>query len=186
MFCFTATTHFNGLRDDMIRMVPPMMPNPAFLLTLTGVSEVPGEIGLLVPRTRRVAAVALILLAIRPANIDSAISGVTIRGAPPTPLFLGILRQLFLARAVWRSGVHAAEGRGLWSKIFHPEHSSSRHYPSSDPARCCAVTSLSASLPGSGQRRVAPDRYASGTNFLRIVGKNSVTVGCTGNASRST
>ena len=31
-----------------------------------------------------------------------------------------------------------------------------------------------------------PDRYASGTNFLRIVGKNSVTVGCTGNASRST
>ena len=97
----------------MIRVVPPMMSYPAFLLTLTGVCEVLGEVGLLVPRTRGVAAVALMLLAMQPANIYAAISGVTIRGAPPTTLFPGILLQLFLVTAVWRSGVHAAEDRSL-------------------------------------------------------------------------
>ena len=62
MFFFTATTHFNSMRKDMIPMVPPMLPNPAFLVTITGVCEILGAIGLLVTRTRRVAAVAMILL----------------------------------------------------------------------------------------------------------------------------
>jgi len=62
MFRFTATTHFNSMRAYKIRMVASMMPNPAILATLTGASDGLGAIGLLVPRMRRVAAVALILL----------------------------------------------------------------------------------------------------------------------------
>ena len=46
----------------MIRMVASMMPNPAFLVTLTDVCEGLGAIAFLVLHMRRVAAVALILL----------------------------------------------------------------------------------------------------------------------------
>ena len=102
MFCSTATTHSNGMRDDMARMIPSTTQNPAFVVTLTGVCEGLGAIGLLVPRARRVAAVALILLllSVLPANIYATISGVTFRGAPPTPPFLRILLQLFLTAVV--------------------------------------------------------------------------------------
>jgi hypothetical protein len=33
MFCFTAAAHFNSMRPDMIAMVPPSVPNPAFMVT---------------------------------------------------------------------------------------------------------------------------------------------------------
>ncbi len=56
MFCFTAAAHFNSMRPDMIAMVPPSVPNPEFMVTFTGICEILGAIGLLVPRTRRIAA----------------------------------------------------------------------------------------------------------------------------------
>lgn len=28
MFCFTAAAHFNSMRADLVRMVPPAIPNP--------------------------------------------------------------------------------------------------------------------------------------------------------------
>src|SRR5687768_4856905 len=88
MFCFTAAAHFNSMRPDMIAMVPPFVPNPALMVTFTGICEILGAIGLLIPRTRRLAAIALIvmLIAILPANIHAAQAGVTLRGAPATPL----------------------------------------------------------------------------------------------------
>ena len=52
MFFFTAAAHFNSMRPDMIAMVPPFMPNPEFMVTFTGICEILGAIGLLVPRTR--------------------------------------------------------------------------------------------------------------------------------------
>ena len=56
MFCFTAVAHFNHMRADMIRMMPPSVPNPELMVTFTGICEILGAIGLLVPRTRRIAA----------------------------------------------------------------------------------------------------------------------------------
>ena len=53
MFCFTAAAHFTSMRPDLVAMVPPSVPNPELMVTLTGVCEVLGGIGLLVPRTRR-------------------------------------------------------------------------------------------------------------------------------------
>ena len=55
MFCFTAVAHFNSMRPDMIAMVPPSVPNPEFMVTFTGICEILGAIGLLIPRTRRIA-----------------------------------------------------------------------------------------------------------------------------------
>src|SRR5688500_15209209 len=105
MFCFTAAAHFNSMRPDMIRMVPPAIPNPGFMVTLTGICEILGAIGLLVPRTRRIAAVALtlFLIAVLPANIHAALSGVTLRGAPATPLVPRIALQLLFIALVWWS-----------------------------------------------------------------------------------
>jgi uncharacterized membrane protein len=42
-------------------MTPPALPNPELLVTLTGVCEIVGAIGLLIPSTRKLAAVALIV-----------------------------------------------------------------------------------------------------------------------------
>jgi uncharacterized membrane protein len=107
MFLFTAVAHFNSMRADMIRMVPPAFPNPELLVTFTGICEILGALGLLVKRTRKAAAVALIvfLIAVLPANIHAARSGITLRGAPATPLVPRIALQVFFIGLVWWSGV---------------------------------------------------------------------------------
>jgi uncharacterized membrane protein len=109
MFCFTAAAHFTSMRADMVRMVPPVVPNPELMVTLTGICEVLGAIGLLVPRTRRAAGLALILflVAVLPANIHAANAGVTFRGAPPTPLIPRVALQLLFIALIWWSAVRA-------------------------------------------------------------------------------
>jgi uncharacterized membrane protein len=74
MLCFTAVAHFNSMRADLVRMVPPGVPNPELMVTVTGICEVLGAIGLLVPRTRPMATALLIvfLIAVLPANIHAA------------------------------------------------------------------------------------------------------------------
>ena len=49
MFCFTAAAHFDSMPADLVRMVPPMIPNPEFMVSFTGICEILGAIGLLVP-----------------------------------------------------------------------------------------------------------------------------------------
>lgn len=113
MLCFTAAAHFNAMRADLVRMVPPWAPNPEFMVTFTGVCEILGAIGLLVPQTRRIAAIALILflLAVLPANIHAAGAGLTIGGDAVTPLIPRIALQVIFIALVWWSGVHAG-GKG--------------------------------------------------------------------------
>jgi uncharacterized membrane protein len=106
MLCFTAAAHFNSMRPDLIRMVPPALPNPEFMVTFTGVCEVLGAIGLLVPQTRRMAAFALVLflIAVLPANIHAARAGVTLGGAAATPLLPRIALQLLFIALLWWAG----------------------------------------------------------------------------------
>ena len=113
MFFFTAAAHFNSMRPDMVAMVPPYVPSPEFMVTFTGICEILGAIGLLLPRTRRVAAVALIvfLLAVLPANIHAAQSGVLLRGAPATPLIPRVALQLLFIALLWWCGVRATSSR---------------------------------------------------------------------------
>ena len=74
MFLFTALAHFNSMRHDLARMLPPNVPNPLGVVYFTGVCEILGAIGLLLPVTRFYAALALILflVAVLPANIHAA------------------------------------------------------------------------------------------------------------------
>jgi uncharacterized membrane protein len=111
MLCFTAAAHFNSMRGDLVRMVPPFIPNPELMVTFTGICEILGAVGLLVRRTRRIAAVALIVffLAVLPANIHAARSGVTLRGQAATPVVPRVALQLVFMGLVWWSGIYAAD-----------------------------------------------------------------------------
>jgi uncharacterized membrane protein len=75
MFFMTGAAHFApGMRRDMIAIVPPRLPAPALLVTVTGVLELLGAVGLLYPPTRVAAAgcLFLLMLAMFPANIYAA------------------------------------------------------------------------------------------------------------------
>ncbi|MEE6136815.1 hypothetical protein SKC41_10760 [Mycobacterium sp. 050128] len=72
MFVLTGIAHFAPpLRRDLIAIVPPRLPAPGLLVTVTGVLELLGAAGLLLPGTRTAAAVCLLLLmlAMFPANV---------------------------------------------------------------------------------------------------------------------
>src|SRR5689334_7007981 len=75
MFVMTGVAHFvNPLRRDLIAIVPPRLPAPGLLVTVTGVLELAGAAGLLYPPTRPAAAVCLfaLMLVMFPANIYAA------------------------------------------------------------------------------------------------------------------
>jgi uncharacterized membrane protein len=75
MFVLTGVAHFvPPLRDNLIAIVPPQLPAPGLLVSITGVLEFLGAVGLLAPVTRVAAAVCLLLLmlAMFPANIYAA------------------------------------------------------------------------------------------------------------------
>jgi uncharacterized membrane protein len=103
MFTLTAWAHFGSRRAELVRMVPPFFPNPEFLVTFTGVAEILGAIGLLVPRFAPAAAVGLtlLLLAVFPANVYAALNGLTLAGGPVTDLLPRALMQVvFLAATI--------------------------------------------------------------------------------------
>jgi uncharacterized membrane protein len=77
-------------------MVPPFFPRPDLIVTLTGVLEILGAVGLLVPRLAPLSAagLSLLLLALFPANVHAARAGVTIAGRPATALGPRTLLQL--------------------------------------------------------------------------------------------
>ena len=75
MFVFTAVSHFHPrTRPDLIRMVPASLPAPLRLVSATGVLELLGAIGLMVPQALPAAAYGLItlLVAMFPANVHAA------------------------------------------------------------------------------------------------------------------
>ena len=105
MFLFTASSHFVArTREDLIAMVPGVFPKPALLVSLTGVLEGLGAVGLLIPATRGLTGLCLVLLlvALLPANVSAARRGVSMRGRAPTPLLVRIPMQiLFVGLTLW-------------------------------------------------------------------------------------
>ncbi|GGM62762.1 hypothetical protein GCM10011608_54970 [Micromonospora sonchi] len=104
MFVLTGLAHFGlGRRQDLIAMVPPRLPRPDLLVTVTGVLEFAGAVGLLVPATARWtgAGLAALMLVMFPANVSAARRGLTLGGRPVTPLgSRALLQVLFIAAAV--------------------------------------------------------------------------------------
>ncbi|GEO96701.1 DoxX family protein [Kocuria turfanensis] len=103
MFLVTGVSHFAGLRDDLVAMVPPALPHPELLVTVTGVLELAGAIGLLLPRTAAWAAggLGLLMVAMFPANVYAATAGLTLAGEPATALLpRAAMQLLYIAAAV--------------------------------------------------------------------------------------
>lgn len=105
MLLFTAAAHFTSMRHDLVKMVPEWMPQPGLVIFITGVLEIAGAIGLLLPRTRRIAGVSLCLLfaLMFPANVRAAQEGLTIGGAPATALVLRLPMQVLFIWLAWWS-----------------------------------------------------------------------------------
>ena len=77
MFIVTGISHFVGMREALIDMVPPWLPGAPALVTVTGVLELLGAVGLLLGPTRLWAAsgLGLMLILMFPANVHLALTG---------------------------------------------------------------------------------------------------------------
>ena len=114
MFLLTASAHWGARRPDLVRMVPEGFPDPELLVTVTGIAEIAGAIGLLLPPFAPWAAggLALLLIALFPANVHAAWAGLTIGGDPVTPLVpRTILQVVFLAATLAAGFGHRLTGR---------------------------------------------------------------------------
>lgn len=113
LFVFTGATHFTPMRHAYAAMIPPPFTGALWLVALTGVLELAGAVGLLVPRLRRAAGVGLILLllALLPANVYAAVAGVPFLGRPATALGLRIAVQVVFVGALWGAVVAPSAAR---------------------------------------------------------------------------
>ena len=77
MFLMTGAAHFVGMRAELIAMVPPSLPAPGLLVTVTGLLEIAGAVGLLLRPTARTSAGCLsaLLVVMFPANVYAAVTG---------------------------------------------------------------------------------------------------------------
>jgi uncharacterized membrane protein len=105
MFFFTAASHFAPqTRPDLIRIVPSPLPRPDLLVTLTGLLEVLGAAGLLVPRYTSLAAwgLAALLVGLFPANVFADKHRLQIAGRRATPMVVRLPMQIFwIGALVW-------------------------------------------------------------------------------------
>jgi uncharacterized membrane protein len=101
MFTLTGTAHFNETRGDLVAMVPPALPYPELLVTVTGLLELLAAAGLLYRRTAPWAAggLTLLLVAMFPANVHAALAGLMVNGEPATALLPRTLMQLVFVAA---------------------------------------------------------------------------------------
>lgn len=104
MFIFVGISHFAPMKEDLVKMVPASFPYPRLLVYLTGVLEILGALGLLLPSTRMAAGIclALLLVAMYPANLNASRKQIPLRGKPPTPFWLRLIEQvLYIGVALW-------------------------------------------------------------------------------------
>jgi uncharacterized membrane protein len=87
-----------------VAIVPAALPAPLALVLVSGVFEILGGVGLLVPRTRRAASIGLVLLyvAVFPANINMIVDARASHGVAPWLLWARLpLQAVFIAWALY-------------------------------------------------------------------------------------
>lgn len=98
-------THFVN-PGTYVAMVPPQLPSPLALVYVSGVAEIAGGVGLMIPRLRRLSSFGLIALyiAVFPANVHMALAGLPFAGHAVSAWVLWgrlPLQVLFIAWAYW-------------------------------------------------------------------------------------
>lgn len=101
LFIFTGLSHF-FMPEEMARLLPPSIPMRIELIYVTGVLEILGAIGLLIPGLKRLASLALILflIGVLPANIYGAFNYVVFGSHELGPLYL-LIRVPFQFFLIW-------------------------------------------------------------------------------------
>ncbi|MBK7076559.1 MAG: DoxX family protein [Myxococcales bacterium] len=92
--------------DPYVAMMPAALPAHLALVYVSGVAEIAGGLGLILPRTRRAAAwgLVLLLLAVFPANVNMAVNHLPLgeRALPTWALWGRLpLQALLIAWAWW-------------------------------------------------------------------------------------
>jgi uncharacterized membrane protein len=131
MLLMTASAHFvpAGVtvmpnHADLVAMVPPFAPFPGAMVYATGVLELAGAAGLVVPATRRAAGycLAALFVLLLPANIYAAVAEIPFHGEPASPLWQRIPEQVvYVAVALWAA--RSAPRLGLWPRRAAPQAS---------------------------------------------------------------
>lgn len=105
LFLGAGILHFAN-PQPFVNIVPPYLPAPWALVYISGVFEILGGVGLLVPFTRRWAGMGLValLLAVFPANIHMALNNIPL-GDVYFPWWVHLIRLLFqfvlIAGVLW-------------------------------------------------------------------------------------
>jgi uncharacterized membrane protein len=102
VFIVAGILHF-FLTATYVKIMPPYLPAHTLLVQLSGVFEILGGIGILVPMTQRFSAWGLIalLIAVSPANIQMAMDHAQWPGIPVWVLWLRVPMQLPLMWWAW-------------------------------------------------------------------------------------
>lgn len=101
-FMTTGTLHF-VLEKFFTAIVPKGLPNPKLLVYASGVAEFLGGVGVLVPRTRKLAGQGLIalLIAVFPANVNMAVNPERFKQFPAWALWARLPLQFAIIAQVW-------------------------------------------------------------------------------------
>ena len=148
MFLLTASAHWGKRRRDLVARVPRAVPRPDLMVTITGLLEILGAAGLLLPQTARAAAIclAVLLLALFPANVRAARQHLKIGDASATPLPLRTILQIVFIAALVVAAFPSAFGLAKFSRrLVQPvRRMPANRAPLSRRMRCV--------VPGSGLR----------------------------------
>ena len=102
-----------AIPGPFIRVMPAYLPIPATLVFVSGLAEIAGGIGILLPKLRRTAGWGLValLVAVYPANVDMAIHPPV--GVPVWILWLRLPLQIpLILWAIWASRQLSDSARG--------------------------------------------------------------------------
>ncbi len=107
LFLVSGTAHFR-MTETFMRIVPPYFPDARLMVEISGVAELAGAVGLLIPKLRRAAGwgLAALLVAVFPANLYMATDHIQIGSKPlPDSLLWGrlALQPVLIAWVLWCS-----------------------------------------------------------------------------------
>jgi uncharacterized membrane protein len=104
--------------DRYQSMIPRFVPYPFETVIFTGLCEIAGAFGLLTPRLRRAAAIALAIyfVAVFPANIKVAVEGGTVEGMPAAQWYYWtrlLFQPVFIGWTLYAGGVIGPDRKRL-------------------------------------------------------------------------
>jgi uncharacterized membrane protein len=107
MFVLTGSMHFTAT-ESFLQMIPDFLPARREAVFLSGLAELAGAIGLLVPRLRRAAGLGLaaMLVAVFPANVNVAVNNLQIDSITGDPLLQWLrllLQPVLICLVLWAS-----------------------------------------------------------------------------------